>query len=285
MFTALALHAYPDDESSKGAGTMARLADSGVTCVLVCATGGEAGDVLNPAMRLPGVEENLAEHRRAELDAAAKIIGYDEVIRLGYRDSGMPETADNRHPNAFVAGPFQDVLGEVVAIVRRIRPDVIFGYDEHARYPHPDHLRVHELTMALGGAAADASLSAADSAAWSVPLVLAHRFTARRALTLHTAMEARGLDSPLAGRLESLPSDEEHAAMVSVDVGTYIGRARRALRAHATQVDPQGPWFAIPEEVEVAAYPYEDFTVVFGGLDPDGTGPMGGLFEVWKSAN
>ena len=100
-FRLLSVHAHPDDESSKGAGTVALLSDSGVRCVLVCCTGGEAGDILNPAMDREDVKANLPAVRREELARAAEIIGYDEVIDLGYRDSGMPDTDANAHPEAF----------------------------------------------------------------------------------------------------------------------------------------------------------------------------------------
>ncbi|RPI21503.1 MAG: hypothetical protein EHM57_06530 [Actinobacteria bacterium] len=153
--TLVALHAHPDDESSKGAGTVARYSDEGVRSVLVTATGGEAGDILNPAMDLPGVKENLHAIRRDELAEAAKIIGFDEVILLGYRDSGLPDTAHNHDPEAFANADADEVLARLVAIVRAERPQVVLGYDSHERYPHPDHLRIHDLSLALFTAAAE----------------------------------------------------------------------------------------------------------------------------------
>jgi mycothiol S-conjugate amidase len=279
MPTALALHAHPDDESSKGAGTMARLADAGLRCVLVCATGGEAGDVLNPAMDHPGVLERLTELRREELAAAAAIIGYGEVIHLGYRDSGMPGSADNRNPRAFVNAALDEALLRVVEIVRRERPDVVFGYDSHSRYPHPDHLKVHELTVAVSEAAADPAWYPEAGPEWTIPLVVAPTFTSRRALALHEAMEARGLDSPLAGRVADLPPDaHEPDDLVRVNVAGFVARARRALRAHRTQVDPNGQWFAVPRAVVEVAYPYEDFVVISA---PGGAVAVDGVFESW----
>ena len=106
----LAIHAHPDDEASKGAGTIAKYHAEGARCVLVCCTGGEAGDVLNPAMDRPEVRDNIAEVRRAELDQAAEIIGYDEVVMLGYRNSGMPDSDDNAHPDAFVNAPLKEAI-------------------------------------------------------------------------------------------------------------------------------------------------------------------------------
>ena len=100
----LTVHAHPDDESSKGPATVARYHDQGVHTVLVCCTGGEEGDILNPAMDRPEVRDNLAEHRREELARATAIIGYDEVVKLGYRDSGMPESEAEQEPRVFRDG-------------------------------------------------------------------------------------------------------------------------------------------------------------------------------------
>src|SRR5579863_3715859 len=94
----LTVHAHPDDEASKGAGTVARYHAAGVRTTLVTCTGGEEGEILNPAMDRPEIRDNLVEVRRAELDRAAAIIGYDEVILLGYRDSGMPDSEANADP-------------------------------------------------------------------------------------------------------------------------------------------------------------------------------------------
>ena len=152
----LSVHAHPDDEASKGAGTVARYRDEGVRTVLVCCTGGEEGDILNPAMDRPEVRERLPEVRREELEASTKIIGYDEVILLGYRDSGMPDTEANARPEAFANAPLDESAGRLVAIIRRARPQVIITYgDDQSGYPHPDHLRVHDISVAAFDRAGD----------------------------------------------------------------------------------------------------------------------------------
>jgi len=263
MATLVALHAHPDDESSKGAGTVARYADAGVRCVLVTATGGEAGDILNPAMDRPGVADRLTEIRRDELEQASEIIGYDEVIMLGYRDSGMPDTEHNEHQDAFVNVPFDDVLARLVEVVRREQPELVLGYDDHERYPHPDHLRVHDLSLAVFEAAADPAFGPDLGAPWEIVKLYAPTFTARRVMALHDAVVARGLESPFERWLEGLEGYTEDGKIVSrIDVTGYIDRARLALRAHATQVDPDGFWFQVPTPVVEAAYPYEDFELL-----------------------
>ena len=128
--TLLTVHAHPDDEASKGAGTVARYHDEGVRTVLVTCTGGEAGDILNPAMDRPEIVADLPAVRLRELARAAGIIGYDEVVLLGYRDSGMPDTPPNAHPDAFANAPLDDAVGALVAVIRRERPQIIITYPD-----------------------------------------------------------------------------------------------------------------------------------------------------------
>src|SRR5437588_598422 len=114
----LSVHAHPDDEASKGAGTVHRYHDEGVHTVLVCCTGGEAGDILNPAMDRPEVRARLHDVRMEELRRATEIIGYDEVVMLGYRDSGMPGTPENEDPRAFARADLDEAVGLLVAGLR-----------------------------------------------------------------------------------------------------------------------------------------------------------------------
>lgn len=260
--TLLALHAHPDDESSKGAGTVARYVDEGVRCVLVTATGGEAGDILNPAMDRPDVVADLAAVRRQELDEAVAIIGYQRLVLLGYRDSGMADTEANRHPQAFVNAPFEEALGKVVAAIRAERPQVVLGYDEHVRYPHPDHIRVHDLGVAAFEAAGDPDRFPSAGEPWTPAKLYAPLFSLARLRTLHAAMLERGLDSPLVEWLERRGDTPDPGAVARIDVRSTLERARKALLAHRTQVDPDGNWFRIPAEVIRDAYPFEDFELM-----------------------
>ncbi|MBA2337618.1 MAG: PIG-L family deacetylase [Acidimicrobiia bacterium] len=276
--TLLAIHAHPDDESSKGAATVAAAAARGIRCVLITATGGEAGDILNPAMHRDEVRDNLAEYRAKELAEAAAIIGYSEVIELGYRDSGMPDTPDNANPEALANATFDEVLGRVVAEVRRVRPAVMLGYDSHERYPHPDHLYVHRLGLAAFDAAADAERFPDAGEPWAVDRLLAPVFTVRRVRALHDAAVADDLVSPFADWIDTADAAYDHGKhLIAVPVAHTMAIAREALRAHRTQVDPDGFWFSLPLDLAVAAYPYEDFEVLVARVPlPDGADDLFG---------
>jgi mycothiol S-conjugate amidase len=268
--TILSLHAHPDDESSKGAATVAKLVDQGVRAVLVTATGGEAGEVLNPAMDRPDVVSRLAQVRADELRLAADIIGYDEVEMLGYRDSGMPDSPDNARPEAFRNQDIERVLERVVGIVRRERPSVVLGYDAHDFYPHPDHLRIHDLTVQIAAAAADERRFPQAGEPFQISKVYAPIFTSARIRALHEAMLERTGESPFAGWLDRLDSySDPERRTTRVDVTGYIDRGRAALRAHKTQVDPDGFWFKVPTDVVEAVYPWEDFELMHTELLSD----------------
>jgi len=267
--TILALHAHPDDESSKGAATVARYVDEGWRAVLVTATGGEAGDILNPAMDRPEIAANLTAVREAELDEAARIIGYDEVILLGYRDSGMPGSDDNARPEAFCNQPHDVVLERLVEITRRVRPDIVLGYDSHEFYPHPDHLFVHRLSVDLIEAAADPARFPMAGPPWQVKKLYAPVFTAERILALHGAMIELTGSSPFAGWLERLGDGvDTDRTIAKVDVIGFVERGRDALRAHRTQVDPEGFWFMVPTSVVEDVYPWEDFELLASVVGP-----------------
>lgn len=258
----LAIHAHPDDESSKGAGTIIHYADLGVRCTLMVATGGEEGDILNPAMDRPEVVENLAAIRDEELESAAAILGYVRIYRLGYRDSGMPDSEANGRLEAFTNADEGAALEAMVGIIRQERPQVILGYDDHEYYPHPDHLRVHDLALKAFHAAADQERFPDAGPAWSPTRLFAPVFSRRRLELLHEAMLARDLESPLGRWLNRIPEGDDTHVDVRVPIDSTLSRARDALRAHATQVDPNGFWFQIPEDVVIAVYPWEDFTLL-----------------------
>jgi mycothiol S-conjugate amidase len=261
--TLLSLHAHPDDESSKGAATVSRYVEAGVRAILVTATGGEAGDILNPAMDTPDVASRLPEVRAAELAEAAAIIGYDDVVLLGYRDSGMPDSDDNARPEALCNQPHDAVLERLVRIVRSVQPQIVLGYDDHEFYPHPDHLAIHRLSLDVFGAASDEERFPDAGPPWQIGKLYAPVFTGDRIGALHRAMLERTGRSPYDQWIERMDlGNGLDRRITRIDVTGYIERGRDALRAHRTQVDPDGFWFEVPTELVEEVYPWEDFELL-----------------------
>ena len=256
------VHAHPDDESSKGAGSIARYHAAGVRTVLVCCTGGEAGDILNPAMDRPEVRENLHQVRMDELARATSIIGYDEVVLLGYRDSGMPGTPQNEDPASFAKAPLDEAVGRLVEVIRRTRPQVIVTYsDDQKGYPHPDHLRVHEITLPAFDAAGDPDAYPEAGPPWQ-PLKLYYTaWSRRRIVAMHEKFLELGLESPFDEKWFGRPAGDERTT-TTVDITGYTSQRDRALQAHETQVDPTSKfWFGLPPEVAATVFPIEEYVL------------------------
>jgi mycothiol S-conjugate amidase len=266
----LTVHAHPDDESSKGAGTVARYHDEGARCVLVCCTGGEAGDILNPAMDRPDVRENLEQVRRDELATAADIIGYDEVVWLGYRDSGMPDSEENKDPRSFAQADLDEAVGRLVAIIRRERPQVIVTYpDRQEGYPHPDHLRVYDISALAFDAAADPDRYPEAGDPWQPLKLYFTMWSMERILAIHEKLLELGIESPFDEKWFERPSQEDRIT-TKVEIAPYYGRRKAALLAHATQIDPASPfWFALPDEVAAGVHPYDDYHLARSLVDSE----------------
>ncbi len=150
--TLLAVLAHPDDESFGLGGTLALYARRGYDTYLVCATRGEVGDVDDL-----GGHASIAELRESELRCAARHLGLKGVFFLDYRDSGMPGSDDNRHPNAQVNRPIEEVAGRVVKYIRELKPDIVLTFDPIGGYKHPDHIHIHQATVLAFDKADDAS--------------------------------------------------------------------------------------------------------------------------------
>jgi mycothiol S-conjugate amidase len=264
----LTVHAHPDDESSKGPGTISLYSSQGIRTTLVCCTGGEVGDILNPAMNSAEVKANLPSVRRGELDLAAAIIGYDEVVMLGYRDSGMPNSDDNHHPEAFANAEFDAAVARLVKIIRRVRPQVIMTYPEvQNRYPHPDHLQVTAISIPAFERAGDPDWYP-DAGAPHEPIKLyAPIWSKQRLLLTHQAFLDSDLESPFDEKwLSGKDRDDRITAIIPVDNAVR----RKALLAHATQVDPKSPfWFGLPDEVQDVIHPYEEYMLLRSRIPTD----------------
>jgi mycothiol S-conjugate amidase len=259
----LQIHAHPDDEASKGAGTTAKYAAEGVRNVLVCCTGGEAGEILNPAVDNPETQANLYQVRMAELQASVDALGYASLHLLGYHDSGMPDSETNARPDNFANAPLDEAVGKLVAVIRREQPQVLVTYgDERAFYEHPDHIRVHEISVVAFDAAGDPDRYPDAGAPWQPSKLYYSGFSFRRIRALHDAYERIGEESPYAERIAKMPPDAKFTPPTTlVDVGDFLEPRRRALIAHRTQIDPESHWMRVPDELLRETFPWEEYVL------------------------
>jgi mycothiol S-conjugate amidase len=265
------VHAHPDDESSKGAATTAKYVAEGVDVHVVTCTGGERGSILNPNMDRPEVLANIAEIRREEMDRAREILGVRQDW-LGFVDSGWPE---GDPPPPLPEGSFglldvADAAKPLVRLMRSFRPHVVTTYDENGGYPHPDHIMCHKVSVAAFDAAGDPDAYPDAGDPWQpLKLYYHHTFHRDRVVALHEEMLNRGLESPYSEWLTDWKPDPANAARVTTRIpcADYFPVRDRALLAHATQIDPEGPWFACPLEVHQAAWPTEDYELVRSMVD------------------
>ncbi len=266
----LSVHAHPDDEASKGAGTVAKYAAEGIRGVLVCCTGGEEGDILNPAVDTPEIRARLHEVRMEELQASVDAIGYAELYMLGYRDSGMKDTESNAHPDNFANAPFDEAVGRLVRIIRAERPQVIITYGDDSKfYPHPDHVRVHEISGPAFEAAGDPERFPDAGEPWQPSKLYYTGWSARRVRALHEEFLRRGEESPYASWFEERGIDEtlDQRFTTFIDVGDFLAHRRAALLAHRTQVDPTGFWMRLPDDVVRRVFPWEEFALARSLVD------------------
>jgi mycothiol S-conjugate amidase len=262
----MAVHAHPDDESSKGAATMARYVDEGVDVLVVTCTGGERGSILNPALQgRADIEENIAQIRQAEMRRAREILGVRQAW-LGFVDSGLPE-GDPPPPlpeGCFALQSVEVAAERLVAQIREFRPHVITTYDENGGYPHPDHVMCHQITVAAFDAAPDRDAYPEAGDPWQ-PLKLYYDvgWSRERMTALHGAMLERGLESPYKEVMKRWAETDwkrrEPKITTQVPCATWFERRDAALIAHATQVDPEGWFFKVPLDVQREAWPTEDF--------------------------
>jgi len=268
---AMFVHAHPDDESSKGAATMARYVKEGHRISVVTLTDGGAGDILNPAMDRPGVQERMIEIREEELARALEIIGVTDHWAFGYPDSGYVEDFDGDGSrvadDAFYNVEIDEVVHRLVQLIRAERPDVLLTYPEGGGYPHPDHIRCHDVTVAAYEAAADPQRFPDAGQPFEVSkLYYMGVFTRRKLEAMHQACLGNGIESPFTEWLDRW-EDHSDPTTTRVDVGDHLTVARQALLAHATQIDPEGRWFALSEDIIRDVYPWEEFELARSRVD------------------
>ncbi|GAB3815794.1 N-acetyl-1-D-myo-inositol-2-amino-2-deoxy-alpha-D -glucopyranoside deacetylase [Micromonospora zhanjiangensis] len=270
----LLVHAHPDDESISTGATMAHYAAAGAHVTLVTCTLGEEGEIHVPALAgLAAAEaDQLGGYRVAELAAACAALGVTDHRFLGgagrYRDSGMLGLPTNDHPRAFWRADLDTAAGQLVEIMREVRPQVLITYDPNGFYGHPDHIQAHRVAMRAAELAAAEGIGP-DKIYW----------TALPKSVLAAGLEAFGTssDNPFAGveRAEDLPFGSPESEIAARIDATDSGAAKEAaMRAHATQI-PANSWLhSIARNFGAESLGVEFYTLAAGGKGP-GTGRYG----------
>ncbi|WP_227497202.1 mycothiol conjugate amidase Mca [Planctomonas psychrotolerans] len=262
----LAVHAHPDDESSKGAATYAYYRDRGAETMIVSCTGGEAGSILNESLESRAMaERDLPGLRRLELARAQAEIGFSHRW-LGYADSGMPGEEESVDPNSFAAIPLHISSAPLIRIVRSFRPHVLLSYDENGGYPHPDHIRAHQVAMEAWRESANMEKYPDLGEPWTIAKLYYDRiFNADRVSAIYDAFLATNPPQTVLDQLAEMNTwmrDRPADATTRVPAGEYFEHRDRALRAHASQVSPDSSFFFWPNDVQRAAWPFEDYRLV-----------------------
>jgi mycothiol S-conjugate amidase len=268
----LAVHAHPDDESSKGAGTLAYYRSRGARVMVVSCTGGEEGRVLNEGLGamamadrdLPGLRRVEMENARAALDI--------EHRWLGYVDSGWPGDGEPTPSNAFASVPLEISAEPLVRVIRELKPQVLITYDENGGYPHPDHIRAHEISIYARDAAADPSRYPDAGKAWQIEKTYYDRtFNSERVNAIYNALLEREPESPVAEQLGEMKRwfDRPDVSTTHVPVGEFFEIRDAALKSHESQVAPDSNFFLWPNDLQREVWPWEDYELVDSLTQPE----------------
>ncbi len=267
----LAFHAHPDDETTSTGGTLARYAEAGEPVVVVTATDGAVGEIHNYE-NAEELKPRLAEIRAEEMANAAGVLGITSHEFLGYRDSGMMGTDDNRHPDAFWNADFMEATGRLVHLIRRYQPEVIIAYDPFGGYGHPDHIQVNRVgTAAFFGADDVGRFPPVDGEGlWTPGKLYWVTFPRSRTLAIRRALfEAGEITEEEFNRRPAVGiPDEDITAWV--DVRDYVDRKFEAWAAHRSQI-PEDWWlFRVPEEARPEVFGRESYMRIASRVDvPD----------------
>ncbi|WP_372734778.1 N-acetyl-1-D-myo-inositol-2-amino-2-deoxy-alpha-D-glucopyranoside deacetylase [Nocardioides sp.] len=282
----LLVHAHPDDETIGQGATMAKYVAEGRGVTLVTCTAGEMGEILVPELAhlAADKEDKLGEHRRGEIADAMKALGVTDHRWLGgfqtYRDSGMKwhedghaVAADEVHDNAFWHADLTEAAGHLVETIREVRPQVLVTYDEFGGYGHPDHIQAHRVAMYAAQLAAVPSYRRDLGEPWDIAKIywgamsesrMRHGLRLMREAGDSTFFEGMDPDGPLP---PFVTPDELLSA--AVDAQDYVDAKMNALAAYPTQVQTDGPFFALSNNVGSTAWGIEFYRIVKGEMGPE----------------
>jgi N-acetyl-1-D-myo-inositol-2-amino-2-deoxy-alpha-D-glucopyranoside deacetylase len=266
----LLVHAHPDDESISTGVTMAKYAAEGAQVTLVTCTLGEEGEILLDELAHLADEDGLGGHRRGELAAAMAELGITDWRLLGgagrFRDSGMVGTPSNDRPDVFWRADLLEAATELVAIIREVRPQVVVTYDDFGGYGHPDHIQAHRVTHYAIALAKATSFRPDLGAPWDVTKVY---WTAFPKSVIHAGIAALQEHDPEHEFAQMNPDDipfavDDDLVTTSIDGAAFLPKKLAALRAHATQVNVDGGFFALADNIGAQAFGTEYYRLVHG---------------------
>ena len=257
----LLVHAHPDDETINNGATMAMYAALGADVTLITCTRGEEGEVLveEHSHKAAAYDDLLGEHRVIELADAMKALGVSDHRFLGapytkYRDSGMMDTEPNNREDSFWKADFTEATRYLVDVIEEVKPHVLITYDEFGGYGHPDHIQAHRVAMA-----------AAKESRWEIPKIY-WNVTPRSVIQEGIdKMKEVGSDFFGADKAEDLPFCKDDSFVSTlIDGNDYVEAKMAAMRAHATQISVDGPFFALSNNLGLQVWGHEYYTLVKG---------------------
>ena len=262
----LLVHAHPDDETINNGVTMAKYAADGINVTLVTCTRGEEGEVLVDSLLnlASSKDDKLGEHREVELKNAMDELGIKDFRFLGapnkkWRDSGMMGTPQNDRKDVFWQADLDEVANELVKIILETKPQVLITYDEFGGYGHPDHIKAHQIAMRAAEIASQQD--------WQISKIYWNT-TPRSVIQMGIdKMKEVGSEFFGAENADDLPFAKPDELVTSVvKAPEYVPHKLAAMKAHATQISVDGPFFALSNNLGLSVWGDEYYTLVKGEL-------------------
>lgn len=274
----LLVHAHPDDESINNGATMAAYAAEGAHVTLVTCTLGEEGEIIPPGLAHLAAdrEDGLGAHRIGELAAAMRELGVTDHRFLGgpgrFRDSGMMGVAQNHREGAFWNTAVDTAAAYLVEVVRSVRPQVLVTYDTNGGYGHPDHIQAHRVAMRAAALAAEPAFRPELGEAHTIAKIYWNRVPRSVAEEGFAGLRAAGAAFPGVADVGDVPGVVDDAVVTAeIDGTAYAAAKSAAMRAHATQIAVDGPFFALSNDLGQPLLTREYYELVRGASGaPDG---------------
>ncbi len=266
----LLVHAHPDDETINNGSTMAKYISEGAQVTLITCTRGEEGEVLIPELShlASNQKDELGSHREIELANAMAALGVTDYRFLGapekkWRDSGMMDTEPNKRSDVFWQADLDEAASYLVKVIREIKPQVLITYDEIGGYGHPDHIQAHRVAMRGAELAADPSFGEGEP--WDISKIYWNTMPRSVLAEGLAKMKEIGSDFFGAESVDDLPfAKPDEVVTTMIDGTAFIDQKMAAMKAHPTQIELDGPFFALSNQLGNQVWGNEYYTLVKG---------------------